>query len=636
MNTKNEDKIIRIIKYAPPILAIIISILLSLSLYLNNEVNFKNQEKFIEQEYIKNNKELIKSQVDRVYHLIQKEQDSTENNLKTSLKNRVNEAYSIAMNIYNENKELDKQIVKKMISDALREIRFNNKRGYFFIYTFDYECILLPLARELEGTDFYNYQDANGVYVIREIINIVKSKKEGFFQWKYYKPSDKEKQYKKIGYNKHFEPFNWVIGTGEYIKDFENDQKAKILNFISNLKYPNNGYIFALDYNGNYLSHIKKDIIGLNALEAKDTRTNQTIIDAINTSKNDSSGYITYIQNKKPGINIPMKKTSYVRGFDKWNMLIGKGFYEDDIKQRLKKEKNLLKETFHEDLEQIFITTIIFSLVLLILSINLSKILKSKFDRYKKEIDDSLEYITKQNETLAHQSKMAAIGSMINNIAHQWRQPLSIILSTSTGMEIKRELGVLSDDDFKKSIKHINDATKYLSNTIEDFRTYFSKNKEKVEFSIKDVVEATLNIVSPQLRDKNIIVKNNTKDFQTYGLKNELIQVVINLINNAKDELEKINQEKKYIFIDSYVKDDEIILTILDNAGGIPKNIIEHIFEPYFTTKHQSQGTGIGLYMTEEIITKHLKGAIDIQNHKYYYNNEKYLGAKVTIKLILV
>ncbi|TLP35733.1 cache domain-containing protein [Arcobacter arenosus] len=636
MNIKNEDKIIRIIKYAPPILAIIISILLSISLYLNNEVNFKNQEKFIEQEYIKNNKEIIKSQVDRIYHLIQKEQHSTENNLKTSLKNRVNEAYSIAMNIYNENKELDNNILKKMISDALREIRFNNKRGYFFIYNFDHECILLPLAKELEGTSFYNYQDANGAYVIRNIIDIVKTQKEGFYQWKYYKPSDKKKQYKKLGFNKHFEPFNWVIGTGEYIEDFENDQKAKILNFISDLKYPNNGYIFALDYNGNYLTHIKKDIIGLNSLEAKDTRTNQTIIDAINTSKNNGSGYITYIQNKKPGIDMPMKKTSYVRGFDKWDMLIGKGFYEDDVKQRVEKEKNLLKEKFHEDLEQIFLITIIFSLVLLILSINLSRVLKNKFDSYKKEINDKLEYITKQNETLAHQSKMAAIGSMINNIAHQWRQPLSMILSTSTGIELKKEIGVLSDDDFKKSIKHINDATRYLSNTIEDFRTYFSKNKEKIEFSIKDVIEATLNIVNPQLIYKNIIVKNNTKDFQTYGLKNELIQVVINLINNAKDELEKIDQEEKYIFIDSYIENQEIILTILDNAGGVPKEIIEHIFEPYFTTKHQSQGTGIGLYMTEEIITKHLNGSIDIKNHEYYYNDKKFLGAKVTIKLILV
>jgi signal transduction histidine kinase len=211
-----------------------------------------------------------------------------------------------------------------------------------------------------------------------------------------------------------------------------------------------------------------------------------------------------------------------------------------------------------------------------------------------------------------------------------------MILSTSTGIELKKEIGVLSDDDFKKSIKHINDATRYLSNTIEDFRTYFSKNKEKIEFSIKDVIEATLNIVNPQLIYKNIIVKNNTKDFQTYGLKNELIQVVINLINNAKDELEKIDQEEKYIFIDSYIENQEIILTILDNAGGVPKEIIEHIFEPYFTTKHQSQGTGIGLYMTEEIITKHLNGSIDIKNHEYYYNDKKFLGAKVTIKLILV
>ncbi len=636
MNTNKEDKIIWVIKYVPPILAILISILLTISLYLNNEVIYNNQKQLIEEEHIQSNKELVKSQVDRVYKLIQKEQSLTEMSLKKSLKERVYEAYSIAMNIYKENQNLDKEIVKKMITDALREIRFNNNRGYFFIYSFNYECILLPVARKLEGTSFFNYQDGKGKYLTRDIISQLKNENEGFMNWWYHKPSDMKKHYRKIGFNKHFEPFNWFIGTGEYIDDFENDQKEKILNIIKDIRYPNNGYIFALDYDGNYLSHIRKDIIGLNALEAKDTKYYQTIIDSINISKNNGSGYITYIQNQKPGMNMPVKKTSYVRGFDKWNMFIGKGFYEDDINKKVEKQKKFLKETFHDDLQQIFILTIILSAILLILSVNLSIILKRKFESYKKEINDNLEYITKQNETLAHQSKMAAIGSMINNIAHQWRQPLSIILSTSTSMDLKKQMGILSDDDFKKDIKHINDATNYLSNTIEDFRTYFSKNKEKTNFSIKEVVDATLNIVKPQLKNKNIKVINNTNDLKTYGLKNELIQVIINLINNAKDELEKKKIEEKYIFIDSYKENDEIILTIIDNAGGIPEEIKEHIFEPYFTTKHQTQGTGIGLYMAEEIITKHLNGLIDITNHEYYYNNKKFLGAKVTIKLILV
>ncbi len=118
-----------------------------------------------------------------------------------------------------------------------------------------------------------------------------------------------------------------------------------------------------------------------------------------------------------------------------------------------------------------------------------------------------------------------------------------------------------------------------------------------------------------------------------YGFKNEFIQAFMNIISNSKDafSIQKINNEDKLIFITLKQDNNNIIITIKDNAGGIPKNIVAKVFEPYFTTKHKSQGTGIGLYMTHEIVTKHMNGYLKVENENLIYNNNEYVGAKFTI-----
>jgi len=632
MFNKNENIILLIIKYTPPIFIITLSFIITIMLYLNNQLTFNDEKNLIQNQYIEENKKNIKSQVTRIYNYIIKQQEDTEDKLKQTLKKRVYEAHSIATNIYKENKHLDKSIVKKMIKDALRKIRFNNGRGYFFIYSFDYECILLPVAKQLEGTSFYNFKDGRNTYLTRDIVKQIKKEKEGFLTWWYHKPSDMENQYKKLGFNKHFEPFDWFIGTGEYFDDFENDIKKDVLNHIHNLRYEKNGYIFILDYNGNYLNHIRKEIIGLNSLKAKDTRSNRAVIDSINIAKK-GDGYISYIQNKKPGTNLPVKKTSFVKGIQNWQWMIGKGFYEDDLEDIIGKQEELLNKRFSDNVQHLLVITIILTILLLIVSVYISKILESRFIKYQKEIRENLEEITKQHNILAHQSKMAAIGTMIGNIAHQWRQPLSLISTAATGLKLKKEIGDLNDNEFNTSLDYINDSTQYLSKTIDDFRNFFSTNKEKTFFSLDLAYSEAFNLIKVQFINNDIKIINNIKKHMIYGIQSELVQVLINILNNSRDELLKHKELEKLIFIDSFEKEGNIILEIKDNAGGIQDEVKEHIFEPYFTTKHQSQGTGIGLYMSQEIIVKHFEGSIHMENSTYQYNNQKYTGAKTIIKI---
>lgn len=241
---------------------------------------------------------------------------------------------------------------------------------------------------------------------------------------------------------------------------------------------------------------------------------------------------------------------------------------------------------------------------------------------------------TKQKEQLFfQQSKMAAMGQMLENIAHQWRQPLSLISSISTGLELKRDLKISNLEDEERDLKKINETAQHLSETIEDFRNFFKSDKKKVEFSVLKSVEKSLQLVEGVFKNSSIsVVFESKEDAIIKSYENEFTQALLNILYNAKDALEKV-KDKKYVFIELKREDSFISLSIKDNANGIDEKIIKNIFEPYFTTKHQAQGTGIGLYMTQMIIEKHMKGTIEVKNSTYSYNDDNFRGAQFITKL---
>ena len=233
---------------------------------------------------------------------------------------------------------------------------------------------------------------------------------------------------------------------------------------------------------------------------------------------------------------------------------------------------------------------------------------------------------------LLEKSKMADMGEMVANIAHQWRQPLSLISTASTGLLVKKELDIkTSKEEDIKVLNTINDATQHLSETINAFRDFFHPNKEKVSFKLSDVYKKTLNIVETRFKNLNIEIIEELEDISITNLDNELIQVIMNLLNNARDILEISKNNKKLIFVKIYKEEKHIVISVKDNGGGINNSIIDKVFEPYFTTKHKSQGTGIGLYMCQEIITKHMNGTLEVSNQTYTYNSVQYTGAQFKI-----
>ncbi len=226
------------------------------------------------------------------------------------------------------------------------------------------------------------------------------------------------------------------------------------------------------------------------------------------------------------------------------------------------------------------------------------------------------------------------MGEMLGNISHQWRQPLSAISTLATGAKLKKELNVFNDEDFDKTMDSINNQAQYLSSTIDDFRNFFAKDtKNKTNINLKNSLEASLSLVKDSYKSNNITTIINMEDASMVCNENVFIQAILNILNNAKDAYQNCGKKEKLVFINLIKERDAYILTIKDNAIGIEEKIIDKIFEPYFTTKHQSQGTGIGLYMTNQIITKHFKGKIIVSNEEFTHNNKLYKGA--CFKIIL-
>jgi len=229
---------------------------------------------------------------------------------------------------------------------------------------------------------------------------------------------------------------------------------------------------------------------------------------------------------------------------------------------------------------------------------------------------------------------MASMGEMIENITHQWRQPLSSISSIIARLHLKNELKELTQEILHESTKKINLIVQHQSQTLSDFRDFF-KIKQANDFSLDETIDKTLNLLQSQFNSSGIVVINKVEDINIYGFENHLVQVLLNILNNARDELVKKNNQVKIIIIDVNVTSSKLEILITDNAGGVPLPIIDRIFESRFTTKPDSLGTGIGLYMSKLLVTEHMDGSLEVTNVEFEHENSAYKGAQFKISLLM-
>lgn len=218
----------------------------------------------------------------------------------------------------------------------------------------------------------------------------------------------------------------------------------------------------------------------------------------------------------------------------------------------------------------------------------------------------------RQNAIMNQQSRLASMGEILENIAHQWRQPLNTVSWVMNDVLIKAQMGRSDEVDLEALAKKVNNSIQFLSETVEDFRRFVDHSDMAQTFNVKKAIEATIMLIKETLIKSEITIEYHcTDDIKYKGFENDLKHVIMNLINNARDAMEERQIQNGHISIRVYHEKDELIIAVQDNAGGIPKKILKNIFEPYFTTKHKSKGTGLGLYMSKNMIEK-VKGSLEV------------------------
>jgi PAS domain S-box-containing protein len=227
----------------------------------------------------------------------------------------------------------------------------------------------------------------------------------------------------------------------------------------------------------------------------------------------------------------------------------------------------------------------------------------------------AVEALREKEQMLIQQSRQAAMGEMISNIAHQWRQPLNVLGLSIQELKMMYDLGECNGEYLAKSVKRSFGLIQHMSQTIDDFRDYFRPDRDKTKFQVSEVIASTLLLVEDSFKHQQVDIKIVTKNAPAiFGYKNEFAQSLLNILNNARDAFNKGKIEHPEVTVTICSENDRAVVTVADNAGGIPQENIDKIFDPYFTTKGPQAGTGLGLFMSKSIVEKKLGGSLTVRN----------------------
>ncbi len=531
-----------------------------------------------------------------------------EESVEKELESRMDIAYKTARFIYEKYKKTkSRKDIQSRIIDALGHMRYGDYENYIFITDYKGNSILLG-NQNIDKKNLVSYLDGDYRSIILEEIQKVRKRKEGFLQSNH--SIDKEKE---IILVKDLGAYNWFIGTLMKVKDRETRLKESLVDMVRNIPLDNSDFIALYDN--------KKEIYSSSKVEKSFKAKEKSVL------QKSLSNELTWHKDK---ITNYYYHDSYFAPLN-WNLLYGFDTSSMSVSE-IQKQKDL-ELVLEKEFDFILKASIMIVLFVVILSLLLSRKINQIFKQYQNEVEsrgDELELLNRsledrvgeeikihrqKDKMLIQQSKMAEMGDMLSMIAHQWRQPLNQVSYILMNIESAYEYKELSAEYLEEKLKEGNEQIEFMSTTIDDFRNYFRPDKEKELVLVSDIVESSISLMKHTLELNAIEVELTSEGReQTYIYKNEFIQVMLNLIKNAKDALIANDVKNPNINIVTSCFKDKLIVKVIDNGGGIDSMIIDKVFDPYFSTKDEKNGTGLGLYMSKMIIEEHLDGKLSVSN----------------------
>jgi len=414
----------------------------------------------------------------------------------------------------------------------------------------------------------------------------------------------------------------------KWIKSIEYDKEKSDYIFVYELLNKQGGDKFAIMLINPNRPDIEDKYVSTNYKDIKGFAFRKKFLQEVNEKGESIVKYSYKKTDEKIG-----EKISYFYYYKPLNWIIAKGIYIEDIQQDINVEKSALKKRINRQINQNLFFFLFFSIIAMIIAYIIGKKIQQIIEQKDKKVKSITRALTNLNKNLDHKvkqeveknkeqqkiltqkSKFIAMGEMISLIAHQWRQPISELNAIILNIKLHHKLNKLDNKIMENKTKDIENILDFMSNTIDDFRTFFKPNKQKQKFYFIKSLNRVRDISCAMLTEHNIKLKNNIDESSfIISYQNEFEQVVLNMITNAKDALIKDNIKKPVITIDLYKQNKKIYIHICDNANGISKDIIDKIFEPYFTTKDEAEGTGIGLYMSKMIIEQNMGGKLEVKS----------------------
>ena len=557
------------------------------------------------------------------------------------------------------NSELKTKIKNKIV-DTLLYFDVENSYYIFIIELLNknggdnYGKILLHQSKPSLNGMFLNESDKDKSMekYRKDYLKVIRESGEGFVTYDYTKP-DTNTISKKLSFFYLQKDWNWIIGTGFYFDDLKSKKEEFKLLIDNKIKKSVEAALIVGTLLIVFIS------IALYFITSRLNRLINNYASSLNESnenlRKQKDIFKTLFDKSTDGIIIYSEESLIINcndsvvkmlGYNDKSFIRNKSLKDLSPKNQFDNELSAFKEKLFSDLsfsnqtynfEWLFITKNKKKLFCEIRTTKLNLDEKNivhaviRDITYKKELEEKTK---KQQVMLAEESKKSALGEMLTMIAHQWRQPLNNINLLIHFVRDTFDTGKFSKEQLKEITLDMKTQIEYLSNTINDFTNFTNPKKETTLFCIKDVINKTYNLAIAQFEKNNIKVFIDVEEIKVFGVENEFMQVILNILNNAKDALFDCEYER-LLFISAKKENNKLVLKIKDNAGGISPKVISRVFEPYFTTKHKTNGTGIGLYMCHEIISQYKNGIITASNENFYHENKFYEGAVFTITIDL-